>query len=262
MSMNIVAPNQISVKPIEDFIFEGLIKRLREVFGAHVVLSNATDEIQTLAKLKLQNVKYPFMFVSLTSLNPTKDSYRAMPMIRRGFDIFLSTDNKQVLKVSAMPVDFVFEVKYFHNDFPAIVRFAKRWLFSAAAGFMKFTIIYGESFDIGFLLSEDISIPKREANPENIQEYPVVSTITCRGYMSEEKLRNQQAATEVDVTAYQSEQAKKAGSTFFAFNKKWDTPTMPVLDQSIIATSDTGTTASLSIGASSLGIVGTAPIIA
>lgn len=257
----ISAPNQVSIKPIEDFVFEGLVGRLHEMFGAHVVLTNATDEIQTLAKLKQQNVKYPYLFASVTTMGITKDSYRAAPWIRRGLDVFVSNDNLQVLKVSLLPTDFVMEIKYFHNDFPSIVKFAKRWLFASAAGWMKFTVVYGESLDIRVTLEETVSIPKREANPENVQEFPVVSSLTIQGWSSEEKLRNQSAVVQVDVDSYLSELAQQQGTTFFSFIKKWNTPTLPDLGAEVTATSGVGTNDIETPIVGSLSLVSIAPTI-
>ncbi len=215
------ATHQVKVQPIEDFIHAGLVARLKEVFDTPVLLVNATDEIQAIKKLAGgEKVKYPFLTLTLQNFTRTRDTYRAQPLLRRGIDTLLSTDNKQVLKVSLMPVDFVFEVTYRHNEFKKLLDFAKMWLFAGEAGYLKYTVLYGQEFDIHVALSEDLAIPKREANPDNVAEYPLVSTLTVKGFMSSNRLRNQQAATEVDIDAYLDTVAKEGGEVF-TFKRTW-----------------------------------------
>lgn len=200
---------QAELEPIENFIFKGLQQRLIEVFAAPVVMVNATDEIQALRKIREKGVTYPYLFLSITGMAETKDSYRSMPFIRRGMDIVLSTDRKVAKKVAIMPTDVTFEVSYRHNSFPDVIEFGKRWLFAARGGYLKFTIEYGKSFDIHIYLSEELQIPKREANPENVTEYIVLTSLTVKGWFSEKKIREQQMALEVNVDAYISEMIDK-----------------------------------------------------
>lgn len=210
---------QTEVSPIEEFVFNGLKSRLYEVFAAPVVMVNSTDEIQALKKLKEQGVTYPYLFLSITNLAETKDSYHNIALLRRGVDVLIQKDNVVAKKMSVLPVDFTFDVTYRHNKFPEVIEFGKMWLFAARAGYLKYSIEYGKAFDVHVYLSEEVQIPKREAGPENITEYSLLATLTVKGWMSSSKLREQQIATSVEVDAYLAALDGTQGVQFMQFKR-------------------------------------------
>ncbi len=209
---------QKEILPVEDFVFKGLKQRMNEVFGVPVAFDNSTDEIQAMRKMQQDGVKYPFMFLTVTSFARTVEGWRSTPFIRRGVDAFISTDNKMAYKVSMIPVDFICEVTYKDNEFSRVKEYAKRWLMSIQSGFLKFSIEYGQlHLPIHIVLGDDVPTPKREANAENIQEYSVITQLTVKGWMSEEKLREQQAVTEIQVEAYFQELNEQPNTKTFVF---------------------------------------------
>jgi hypothetical protein len=218
-------PSQKEIIPIEELIFDGVKQRLHEVFGSPVVLANSTDEIQALRKQQSpQGIKYPYIFGSILNMDRSTDSYRALPFIRRGIDTFMGDTNHVVYKVSLMPVDFNVEIVFKSNDFAEIKKFAKRWLMSIQAGFLKFGIEYGRYIvPIHIVLSESLPVPKREANPENITEYALTTSFIVKGWVSEAKLREQQAYTQVEVEAYMVKEGEKlkakVETQFFDFKR-------------------------------------------
>ena len=212
---------QTELVPIEEMIFKGLKQRIHEVFGCPIAFDNSTDEIQAIRKLQQQTgVQYPYMFLSLSSLNRSTDAWRSTPFIRRGVNIVLA-NNKQVLNIAMVPVDFVCDVTYKDNDFSRVKNYAIRWLMSVQSGYLKFTVNYGQLFPIHIILGDDVPTPKREANAENIQEYTVITQLTVKGWMSEAKAREQPVYTEVEFEAFAGKEKFEApaNSQFFEFKR-------------------------------------------
>jgi len=216
------APAQPKIEPIESYIFSGLLGRLQEVFGVPTVLVNATNEIQAVKKIQGGDaVAYPYITATITSLTTSPDGWRPTPFLRRGVDTMLSSDQHQVYKVTCLPTDFVLEVTYKDNNFVGVMEFSKLWLFAARSGYLKFSIQYGDTpFHIWLILTEDIAIPKREADPTNISEFITVSTLTVKGWTSSKKLRIQQVATDVEVQGLLGDQSSP-GDQVFLFQNKW-----------------------------------------
>jgi hypothetical protein len=218
--------SQVKIEPIEEAVFSGLRRKIARVFGIRAVFLNSTDEVQAIQKLTEKGIQYPYMFLSLSSMAETKDTYRAIPLLRRGIDTILTNDEKQVFKVTVLPTDFVMEVTYKDQNFVRLRNFAKLWLMAGRGGYLKYSVRYGTTFDIHLVLSDDLSIPKREANPQDVQEYTLIANLTIRGYVSSSHLRDQQVANEVQVDAYLQELGKQENTQFMSFNRKQDSSTL------------------------------------
>ena len=212
------SPTQPRILPIEDLVFDGLKKRLTEVFQVPSIISNASDEIQLLKRLREGNVTYPYIFLALTAFSVGKETYRSHSMYRNGLNTKLvSTDQNFTYNVKLLPTDFTFEVRYLDNDFARLIKFAKLWLFSSQSGFLKFTVQYGNSMDIGMMLEESLTIPKREADPTNVAEYELTTTLTVHGYSSQEQLVTMPIVKEVTIDFASTDIGTGNSSVFMTF---------------------------------------------
>lgn len=217
-------PAQPKIVPIEEFIFEGLRQRVSEVFQVRTINSNSSDEIQLLNRLKdTQQLEYPYAYFSLSAVSVAKETYRSHSMYRTGLNTqLIDRQGTSTYNIKLLPTDFVFEVRYVDNDFRRLIGFSKKWLFSSQAGFLKFSIDYGQSIDIALILEESINIPKREADPTNVQEYELTTQLTVRGYTSQEQLVPQGLVKEIEVELATTDSSGQS-SVFLAFPIKKST---------------------------------------
>lgn len=225
--MATASSSQPKVTPVDDFVVRGAADRLFEIFGVRPVMTNSTDDVQTLKKLKEgAGVTYPFLVCRHTTLGLAEGRWKANTMLRRGILVAVSDDNKSSYTTKLTPVDFTFEVTYVTNKFEEARTFADRWLVAFLAGQLKFTIEYGlATLDVGITSDTTVEIPVREADPTTPGEYRAVTNVIVHGFSSEGTLVQAQVAKEVVATGFiegdPPTQQPNESRKFFAFNKKW-----------------------------------------
>jgi hypothetical protein len=224
--MDSTLSQQMELVLIDDLILQGVKERLHEVFQVPVVFTNSTDAIQALKRLYPErgNAPYPYIKASVASDTITKTGYRPHCLMRRGQDVTLTNDDKLSYRATILPVETAFELTYYDPNFIRLRQFVKTWLFAATGGWLKFTIQYGQAFDVHVSLTEEVQSPTREADPGNTTAYVATANFTVYGYASRPKLRDQQAATEMVADAYLKELGEAGKNTYLFTVRKFKTP--------------------------------------
>jgi hypothetical protein len=212
------------LKPLEDFVFEGLSKRVQEVFDSICIITTAQDKTKALEKfLSGKKVEYPYIFITPQTLGPNKESYSTNQMARRGLRTVVGENQMQTVRV--LPANFDFEIELITNKFmgPApysVMGFARRWMFAARCGYLKFNIQYGSlSLGISLTLADQVTLPSLENKVETETAYKVTATLTVHGYVSEPILGSQGIINELEVdVALAGAQGEDDTVQFFPFN--------------------------------------------
>lgn len=221
------SPESISGTPIrldtvDKFIFDGLQSSMLKVFNTPTVWSTSTDKVKALEKLfpnKNAPLVYPYAILSLLSWERAEDRGSLRHASMRGTRISVGNDEKSLLQVRFLPVNFTISLEWYSNSFLNVNDFGRRWLFAAMRGQLNFQVDYGDSnFDIKVVPAYDLTFPKREADPDNIQEYVVETTLIVQGFISEAEPISHPVIDTVLVTAVDGTQpANTINSTFFEF---------------------------------------------
>lgn len=212
-----------AIQPIENFVFEGLSKRMSQVFGCRCIHTNANDKTKTLARVfEGKPVVYPYMFLVMQSLSQNTESYTTNKMARQG--VSLQSSEGQSNTVRMIPANFEFEVEYVTNKFQSleqgsVLAFSRRWLFARRCGYLKFNIKYGRlALWISSTLGDSVTIPQLENKVETETSYKSTVNLTVHGYISEPELGTQGVVQDVRVNeVLVGADGAVPGSQFFAF---------------------------------------------
>ncbi len=212
-----------AIQPIEDFVFEGLARRMSQVFGCRCIHTNANDKTKAIARLfEGKQVTYPYMFIVLQSLSQNTDSYTTNRLARRGVSIHSSDSQSHTVRM--LPTNFEFEIEYVTNKFKSleqgsVLSFSRRWLFARRCGYLKFNIKYGRlALWISSTLGDTVAIPSLENKVETETAYKSTVNLTVHGYISEPELGTQGIVQDLRVNeVLVGADGSVPGSQFFAF---------------------------------------------
>ena len=200
------------VDPVEKFIFAGLQERALEVFEAKSIWATSTDKTKLLQKLfgntaagaAETKVTYPYMVFILSTVTQAENRGSIKVMNLHGLHSAIKTDDdmKRVFRTKLSPTDFMVNVEYVTNNFQDVLRYTNTWMFARISGFLKFNVQYGDAtFSIGTDLESSLTIPQRDSDLNNVQEYVVTSNLTLQGFMSFAVLQEQQVVDKVQVNS-------------------------------------------------------------
>ena len=204
---------------VDRFVFEGLQSRFLELFNSPSVWTTSSDKVRSLDKLFGNNgktvVKYPYVYLSINSWELAEDRHNLRTGTLSGTQISLSSDRKSSVRVRYLPVNFSVETEFVTNSFTDQLDFARRWLFASKKGGFNFQVEYGQTrFDIKVLADLNLTFPKRDGNPESVQEYVATSNLIIQGFISEPEAVQQHSADTVEVTM-----AENPGGTLWKFRR-------------------------------------------
>lgn len=202
----------LTVDPVEKFVFAGLQERALEVFEAKSIWATSTDKTKLLQKLfgntasgaAETKVTYPYMAFTLSSVAQSEARGNIKVMNLKGLQtaIRIDDDMKRVFRAKLTPVDFSVSVEYVTNNFQDVLRYANNWMFARVNGWLRFNVRYGEAMlSVGTDMESTVSIPQRDSDLNNVQEYVVTSNLTLQGYMSFAVLQEQQVVDHVVPTS-------------------------------------------------------------
>ena len=80
------------IQPIENFIFDGAVKRLQQTFGCYVQYCNSPDHVLEMQKIRKQ-VSFPYLLFSLSGMSAIPGYYNSNYLSRHGLMISHTTDN-------------------------------------------------------------------------------------------------------------------------------------------------------------------------
>lgn len=204
----------LTLDPVENFVFSGLQQKFAEKFGCPTVWSTSNDYMQQVAKVQggRNQVSYPYIVLGMDAytISSTRGNVKAQAL--RGAQSVVVTDEKRTYRVHYMPVDFDITVELRANSFSQVSSFANRWMFSRVLGWLKFDIQYGtQHFGVAVEPSDNLSIPKRDAEPGVVQEYILNSTLKVQGFISMPELLEQQIVDNLTITGQLNEMDPATG---------------------------------------------------
>lgn len=218
--------------PIEDFIQAGLQRQLANLFSCTVSWVQSTDKKRVVQSQSSEGkLAYPFLVLTMTDINDSDSSFNAKYMALNGFPVALSREGNTYSRVSFLPVQCNVAVEYYTNSAPELMRFVNKWKFAGKRGQLHFNVKYGRTtFAIRVIGSPSLSLPVREANPSETQEYLVTTQITMDSYLSSDMVTSD-LATEINATAHVAadgvtaeEAVANASTQFWEFSSKETTP--------------------------------------
>lgn len=206
------------IQPIENFIFDGVVKRLQQVFGCYVQYCNAPNTLLEMQKIR-KRMSFPFMLFSLSGMSAMDDYYHTNYLARKGLVIGHSTENV-LQKVKVLPCKFDFNCNYYTDanaGTNSVLFFMKRWLFARRLGYLKFTVNYGKSsYGCHVELDESLTQPDKEVETDTWSFYKTECRFSVVGYISEP-----QVLTDGVVTTVRTE-LKVDGSTESTTDYTWN----------------------------------------
>lgn len=221
--MNNSAPNQsnrtkaanaglnLTLDPVEKFIFKGMQRRFLEVFEAKAIWVTSTDKVKLLQKefgtgnaagATDINVTYPYVFLTLGTVatSEARGNIKALSVYGMQTPVVVE-DAKRAFRVKILPVDFTVSAEFVTNNYQDVLRYVNTWMFARTSGWLRFSVQYGtNSFAVSSEMDASLTIPQREADLTNIQDYVVTSNLVMQGHMSFATLQEQQVVDTVEVT--------------------------------------------------------------
>lgn len=198
----------LTLDPVENFVFSGVQQKFAEKFGCPAVWSTSTDAIQQVAKAQggRNQISYPYLVLTIDSYTIASDRGNIKNQALRGAQSVVVTDERRTFKVHYMPVNFDISVDFKTNNYAQVSSFVSRWLFARVLGWLKFDIQYGtHHFGVSVEPIDSVSVPKRDASPEVVQEYVVTATAKVLGYISMPELLEQQIVDNLTITGQLNE---------------------------------------------------------
>jgi hypothetical protein len=213
----------MNIRPIEDYVFEGLSQRVQQVFNCICLHTSFNDKTKVLSRVfQGKPIEYPYIFMTTTSISHNPESYTTNIMARRGL---VTTINDTAQTVRIMPANFEIELEYITNKFQgleqgSVIAFARRWLFARRCGYLRFNIRYGRlDLWISPALNESVAIPQLDNKVETETAYKTTVTMTVHGYISEPTLGSQGVISEILINGVpMNPDGSVPGAQFFPFN--------------------------------------------
>lgn len=194
----------MDITPIEQFVFDGIVKRMQQTFNCQTIFTTANDKTKTLARLREgSGVQYPYIFLTITSFARNAESYATNRLARKG--VMAIVGEEQGLTVRLLPANFEIDVEFITNKYDGIEQgsvkaFARRWLFAQRCGYLKFNIMYGRlQVPIAVTMSESVPITPLENKVETESAYKITTTLTIHGWLSEPALGTEGIVTNLIV---------------------------------------------------------------
>lgn len=187
-----MASNQYAVNlseglvPIEDFIRTGLQKQVATLFSCSASWVQSSDKKRSIQGQSPDGkITYPFLVLTLTDVSEQDSSFNAKYLALSGQPVALGRDGKTYTRVSFVPVQCNVAVEYYSNNAMDLDRFTNKWFFARKLGHLNFNVKFGRTtFSIQVQCSSSLSIPVREANPGETQEYVITTQLSMNSYLS------------------------------------------------------------------------------
>lgn len=191
---------QQKIIPIENFIFEGIVKRLQQTFGCYTQYCNAPSTLIEMQKIRARKINFPYLLFNLTGMNSLDEFYNSNYLSRSGVVVADKSANT-ISKVKLLPCKFDFNCNYYTNtnagDNSALF-FMKRWLFARRLGYLKFTIKYGDNtYGCHVELDESVSLPERDPEPEGPNWFKLDCRFSVVGFISEAEVLSEGRVTTI-----------------------------------------------------------------
>lgn len=197
--------DQQTLVPIENFIFDGVSQRLSRCFNCYVQYSDAENKTLEFEKIRKKQVKFPYLFHNLISVQSIDDMYNNGVLARKG--IWVNRESYNVRSsVRLLYTRFEMQATYYTNrdaGTDSVLFFMRRWLFARRLGYLKFNVNYGNTkLACHIELSESVNHPTQPSEMDAMPVYAVESTFTVLGYMSEPAQVTRPVLTKIKTATY------------------------------------------------------------
>lgn len=218
--------DQQIITPIENFIFNGIVNKLHQVFGCYVQFINAENKVQEMLKIrKEKGIKFPYLFVSLSDTTFADSYYNSNYLARQGMVVKIADSGNALAKVKLLPCTFNMRVEYLTDKSDtsegSVLWFTKRWMFARRLGYLKFNIKYGKVYSCPVMLDDSLSHPIKPAETEGMSCYTIEGGLVIHGFVSEAKLLTDGVLTDV-VTEFKVGETKRSEQKTFSVWKRDD----------------------------------------
>lgn len=197
----------VRLDSVDSYIFGGLQERFLSVFNTKAIWTTSSDKVKALEKLFPDRnapggkITYPYAFLIINSWQKMGERGNLRAASLRGTQVMVSNDELTTLKTRFMPVDFAVSVEWYSNSFKDLQDIGRRWMFAPQRGHLNFNIDYGQTvFGIKVVPEDSVNFPQREADPDNVQEYMMTTTLLLHGFISEPEMIQQQVVETVEGT--------------------------------------------------------------
>ena len=217
----------LNLEPLDSLILKGIQAKIQNLTEARTVWTSSTDRALTLQQLFGHpgantsdiTITYPYVFLTITSVTESEVRLHNRTTALRGFPSVIVDDQKRAYNVKFLAVDTAVNVQFGSNSYKQIQRMASLWMFARKNGWLKFDVQYGRTqFGIGVEMDNNVTMPVREADPEDVSEYILDANLTIQGFISLPTLIEQQVANQVEHTFDLPD-----GTTFWSFTSPLDT---------------------------------------
>lgn len=200
----------LTLKPVEQFVTEGLQQRIFEALNVRTAWLTSDDKAAVLQRVfgnqnqgpTDKTLQYPYGFLTLQSTRVTEEIGNVHALAVRGLVAVFDGADTKAYRVRLMPTEFSIKFEYVHNDYRKILAFATTLLHAYRGGWLKFNIAYGRiTLAASVTLEPNVSIPTKESRAGDNHEYTLEATIIVRSYSSIPTLIEQQVATQVELEA-------------------------------------------------------------
>lgn len=211
----------LTLEPLESLVLKGVQQKFQTLTGAKTAWVSSSDKTLTLQQLfghpgsttNDLTLTYPYAFLTITSVSESETRLHNRTSSMRGYPAVITDDQKRAYNVKFLAIDTLVNVQFVTNSYKQVLRFANTWMFARRDGWLKFDVAYGRThFGIGVEMENNLSMPLREADPEDVSEYVVEGSFTVQGFMSFATLIEQQVANRVGYDFQLPE-----GLTFWSF---------------------------------------------
>lgn len=219
----------LTLKPVERFVMEGLQARIYEVMELRTGWLTSDDKATVLQKMFGQenqgvhdaSMRYPHGFLTLQSVRQLETIGNVHALSQRGLVAVYDGVDTRAMRVRLIPTEFSIKLEYVTNDYRNLLGFTTLLLMANRSGWLKFNVAYGRlTLAASVTMDPSISIPTKESAAGQLQEYTLDATITVQSYSSLPTLLEQQVVTQVDLTAAVQDVGGTNSETFWSWAPK------------------------------------------
>lgn len=195
--------------PLEAWVYRGLYRQIRSVFGYNGAWLQSTDRQSALRKISGNtagqseqpgSVKYPIFFLTLQSVGEDTERGNTRAMSRRGFPVALKEGTRNFFYVKVLPVIQRVQLEFVAQNYSDLSNFVSVLLHSRRSGWLNFNVQFGRtSFSITVRPDGEVSIPQREGSASDIKEYALQVGLEVRGFVSVPTLNEQAVISSVEI---------------------------------------------------------------
>lgn len=157
----------------------------------------STDIYKHLTEIQKQTnkpLRFPYLFLKLTNVT-FLDSSSGKSLLARNtakFGSFGSLNSSQNMYNvhTIIPADFEVEATFITDSYQDLMRYIKRWSFTAVQKKLNFTANYDDiPTTVTVDMNDSLSIPQKENDVENADTYTVESSLVVHGWLSDDENR-------------------------------------------------------------------------